>query len=276
MGLGAGVLAAGVACVGAFGCAVDLSGLSGGGGDGSTHDATKDSRVDRSMSGDAGMDATPDRDAGRDGDSGKSCSAIETDGGATAPCPPTDASCAPQSTAGYTPVFVPPRAPLSVCTSDQITTYMQNCFEGGDASTCSQFQGNSANASCIQCMISSDDTSDPEWSAVLQGAGYVFLNIGGCVALKDPCQMPCAHSLESLVQCQIYSCGSVCPISDYASAEAFQACAVQTEKCTCLPEARAYAECQSELVGTPAAVCFPVENFVTAATTLAGFFCGGT
>jgi hypothetical protein len=273
--VGAAFVALGVAGAGAFGCAVNLSGLTGGAADGST-DATKDGGGDHSNRGGDGAEDRATRDSGGDGGPREACVVIETDGGATAACPPTDASCAPQSTAAFTPVFVPPRAPLSVCTSEQITTYTQNCFEGGDASTCGQFQSDSTNAPCIQCMVSADDTSETEWGPILQGAGYLFLNIGGCVALKEPCQTKCAASFEAYVQCQTYSCASVCPVTDEMSAEAFAECAVQTEKCSCLPEQRAYEACQAELVGTSAAVCFPVDSFVMAATTLAGIFCGGT
>jgi hypothetical protein len=271
----AATLLAVCACVASWGCIVSFGGLTGGGGE---EDASRDGTTDgKSPPRDGGpRDGKLDRDGGND-TSPSEAACVPVDPGDAAPkaCPAIDASCAPLPRSGFMPVYVPPRATLSVCTTAQIATYTNNCFSGGDASTCSAFEDDSANASCIGCLIGPASTTETVWGPILVASDLLELDIGGCIALTDPCQTACGAALEAQLECEQFACQSVCPVTDMASEVAYETCINDSLACTCYPESKAYETCQANLVGSPAAKCFPIASFAQGATTLAQIFCGG-
>jgi hypothetical protein len=269
-----GTFLAGLASAIAWGCAVNLSGLSGGDDGGTDGTSSRDGTTDgKGPPKDGGGDGSTDHDA-KMGDSsgGEACVPIPADGGASPACPADgSASCAPQPASGYMPGYVPPRPTLSVCTAAQISTFTGNCFNDGDAGTCATFEDDAKNATCISCLISPGLTSEKEWGPILTVTGLSELNIGGCVALLDPCQTACAAAIEEQTECQTYACGGCLPMGDTI----FDDCVDEAVTCLCKGVSKAYESCQTELVGSPAAKCFPISSFVQGATTLAQIFCGG-
>jgi hypothetical protein len=271
---------------------VSLGGLSGGddhpGADSAVldHDASTDAKAppadgtspqdvalatDGESSADTGDDTRPEDSGKKKGDAG--CVPLVFDGGSALSCAGSDAStCSPQNLGNYKPVWVPPRAPLSACTSSQISTYVTDCIADEDAGACSSFEGDTTN---FDCMLSPLSSSETEYGPLLNAGGAIELNLGGCVALKDPCQTPCAVALEAELQCLEATCGVVCPLTDMAAETAYDDCLDKAATCSCLPETKVADDCQTELVGTPAAVCFPVMDFVMGAETLGMIFCGG-
>jgi hypothetical protein len=261
------------------GCFISLSGLSGGEpgedrsveatSDGGSEGGSKDGTKGGKEAGDAAHEA--------DSSAGDVCVPLEFDAGSPTACKdPNDAMCSPQPTTTFTAVYVPPRPTVSVCTAAQISTYTSTCVGNNpDAGACETFTSDSSNASCLSCLVSPNNTSAAEWGPILASTGYVELNVGGCVALRDPCQMPCARGLEAQLQCEAFSCASVCPITDMESDELYAQCIENALECSCRPQETIYEDCQTELVGSPAAECFPLDNFSASAAVLAKVFCGG-
>jgi hypothetical protein len=191
---------------------------------------------------------------------------------------PDGAACAPQPGSGFVPKFVPPRPALSVCSAAQIATYTENCFSGGDTSVCAAFQDDPDNADCQECMISAPSTSDMVWGPILQIGGLIQLNYGGCVALLDPCQQPCAEALEAVIECEQFACNSACaPPDDLDAATAYELCAKTSQGCSCAPQQTVADGCETQLVGSPAAECFPPssERFSSTASSFIRLFCAG-
>ena len=102
----------------------------------------------------------------------------------------------------------------------------------------------------------------------------ILIDVGGCIALVDPCQMPCAAAWEAKQECELASCTSVCPVTNNATGMAYLACTEAADTCSCLPEQLAVQDCSAALAGTSVAECFPFGgNFTTSAITLATIFC---
>jgi hypothetical protein len=161
---------------------------------------------------------------------------------------------------------------MGSCTAAQITGFADDCL-GADAAACNTFQNDSTNAACLSCIASPFSTSQKEFGALLQGNGYLLLDVGGCIALVDPCQMPCAVAWEAKQQCELASCGTACPITDNASAMAYLTCTEMADECSCLPEQTAVQDCVTALAGTSVVQCFPIGDFAANATNLATIFC---
>jgi hypothetical protein len=151
-----------------------------------------------------------------------------------------------------------------------------DCLGSAPAGNCSTFQMDSANAACLGCLISPMSPPQQQDGPLLQGMNFELLNIGGCIALADPCQMPCAAAWEAKQQCEEAACpSSACPVTDATSGAAYEACINEADTCSCLPEATVAEACAQVLVVTPAALCFPSSGFVNATLALGMLFCGG-
>jgi hypothetical protein len=275
----------GVVVLGACsGCIVSVDGLTGG-----PSDASADMASDTTFSADGPVDSSHEgsldsslSDGRRPIDSGSTadvaCLPVVFDAGSAIACPPADgASCFAQALPGFQPMWVPPRPTISPCTSTQISTFVADCLGTGMAS-CSTFQMDPTNASCLNCLntpLSTPSAPQSVYGPLLQGMNFALLNIGGCIALTDPCQLACAEVWEAKTQCEVAACGSVCPVTDATSGAAYEACISEADGCSCLPQASEAEACEQALLIGPAAECFPNMSFVASAQILGMLFCGG-
>ncbi len=278
---------------------MSFSGLSGGGGadggadtstlhlEASAHDAN--AKADGRRSADVvsppadagtakdtstGHDAQQTADTSRPPPPSDGCVPILVDAGEGPACPASDASCAPKPASGFTATFVPPVPRSSSCTKTQINTFTGNCFTPTDAGqgACSAFEMDSANDTCLQCLLGSSSTSGSTFGPVLSTPeGVSELDIGGCIALLDPCQMGCASAVEAQTQCIEYACGGCATMGQTI----FESCISTAQTCTCLPQTNALNNCRAKLEGTAAATCFPLTSFLQGANELSQVFCNG-
>ena len=99
----------------------------------------------------------------------------------------------------------------------------KDCFDPllATNATCQSFQNN--NAACMKCALSSE--SDPKWGPIVDHVSYVSVNLSGCIALAESCNLPCAKAVAAAEGCERASCNSVnCPIVDQASFTSWNTC----------------------------------------------------
>lgn len=275
----------------ASGCIVSLGGLTGGG-----EDSGSDVTVDVTEAGaDAGGDTAPTRDTGSPGpEAGKDAStchppalpdagpppacpvmdaALPPDAGAREGGPATDASpavtCSPVDLPNFPPAWIPPSPQADVCTSGQAAMVF-TCLTS-NSTACQDFVADAGNTPCIGCMVSANTAST--FGPVEQIAGGVFvLNIGGCVALADPCLMQCAEIYQEWTTCHVLACAS-CPLENGLGP--FEACTMVADTCACAPLAAQLNTCITAILESPAADCLASASnpFASAGEFATRFFC---
>lgn len=191
------------------------------------------------------LDATTETGAGPDGGT-KDTGAVPETGTGEEPSG-LDAGCVPLPVDGGLQ-FVPPHAPMSVCTLTQIQDLYADCW-GSTATTtaCNDFYGDPTNSPCIKCMIT--QSTDSTWGPVIifgDNSGYA--NLGGCIAYltDDAGAGGCAQTIELLQQCYEKSCSVGCP--DNTSAEAgttLSDCHQQARSTTCGEFATGATSCEN-------------------------------
>jgi hypothetical protein len=238
-----------------------------------TGGGTIDARPARPDAG-APVDAHHEAEAGRDAgvDTGPPCGPIFAPDAAPITCPTHDASvCAPTPLPGFAPPFVVPATPHPLCTRKQINDFVAACSGGADAATaCGNFLDSPAEATCTACLVT--PSVSEAWGPVVINATevYEFYNIGGCIALLDPCQAPCAAAFEDLQQCILASCKASCA----PGSAAFTACTSDAFECTCAAQLASANSCANALIGGPAAACVDGTTSAGVLTTLSSLFCG--
>jgi hypothetical protein len=249
------------------GCIVSVDGLTGG-VDGGLEDASIDSAVPATDATDsAKVEAGAHKEAGAEA---AACVPFAPpDGGSPLACPPADAgTCAAVSLKDFAPHWIPPHAPMSACTSSQISMLV-TCLDS-TTTACNNFLNDAANVPCIQCMFS--DLNAGSYGPILLDNDVDILNVPGCIALTQPCQMACAYVSQAIQQCHYAACAS-CPL-DSAGLTGFQACTDVADTCSCMPEAVSNNACSSALADTASAGCFPLVTFNAAAEFAGKVFCG--
>ena len=193
-------------------------------------------------------------------------------------CPTVaDGSCAPQPVDAAALRWVPPRRQPTACTPAQIDQFYDACMgpQATDA-TCATFKSLPATSACYSCIVSfpKDATYGPLLTTPFSGGqAYVTFNTAGCMAVRDPCNLPCARAALTLGECLAASCLPSC--GDLA---AFRACVGQSGACG---ECAAYSEvsyaCGETLIeaGSPAAVCMTSQDVLGQLRALAGAMCSG-
>ncbi len=211
-------------------------------------------------------------------DSSVACKAVALgDGGFDASaCPVSNNNsvCAPSSVSKYVPKWTAPTsAHQNLCTAAQAQKFYDDCFDPilSSAAACTTFQTN--NAACFACVYTLE--TDPQWGPVVDHGAYASVNVAGCIAVAETCNLPCAKAIQAREGCSSTSCNSVnCPITTQASFTAFNTCVTNADKCLC----KGYADvsaCQSALAdgGAAATVCNG-PDFATLFKQVSGLFCG--
>ena len=188
-----------------------------------------------------------------------------------AACTTPDAtSCKPAPVPGFTPRWVPPRAPRARCTTADIASFYDACY--GPASTagsCNAF--GASNIPCYACLTST--STDGEYGALVVDAPTFYLNTAGCIALVDPCNLPCAKVLLGETQCAAASCAA-CTSTDEPVVEA---CRNDAIACRCSALHAQATNCAETLLanGGPSSDCLTALTFELALKHIAAIFCGG-
>lgn len=181
-------------------------------------------------------------------------------------------SCAPASSAGWSPAWVPPTgASQGLCTAQDLANLYASCF-GAEATndTCNAYQASSP--SCASCVLSA--STDSSWGPIVVYSDTTIINQPGCLALVDASATACAESAEAQTECEQALCDSSCPVSDSASFAAWQQCAAEADDGAC---AGYDAPCLDAAVGADGgdAACGGAD-FATTFTNVATVFCGSS
>ena len=239
-------------------------GAGGGGGGGGVSKSDAKAPVDANLGPCTPLGASPQPDAGSGG----------ADAGMTCPAPGSSA-CTPANVAGFTPIWRQPTgAHQGACTSTQLTDYFAQCqASAATTTTCSNWR--SSNAACDACLETRE--SAPQYGPiVILDNGTVQINVPGCVALLEPCNVACATAYQAAFMCEAAACEPGCPATSSASwFMSYQACATTADGCGCEKYTAASA-CVSSLVGPlhPASACLSGNNFQEYYAEVAPLFCG--
>jgi hypothetical protein len=237
---------------------------------------------------DAGVDGEPGG-TGDSGDDGDTCGPVTVKpvpphGG---PACPTDASaCFPGDVTGFSPTWIPPvsGAPhANVCTAQQISDALADCFGSTESSAaCGGWRNAaSANQPCYECL--STDASAPRYGALLNSGAYSQVNFAGCIALAEPCNQPCASAILAVYECNLDACNpssGPCTVTDQASLTREDACLSAADAtCGCAgfdTATQCFAELQQEPAKHPAVELCDVgtSSFDAGYTAVATFMCG--
>jgi hypothetical protein len=260
--------------VGLCGCIVSVAGLTGGSADAGPPDATTDG------SSDGPADTGPTPDGASDGGNCVPYSPPDATVATTCPPPSNDAgpdgseggpACSAASLPMFQPSWVPPNPTQNVCTPAQIDMVV-TCLSTNSSSCASFVQQDAGNQRCIQCMVSA--AGDQSYGAVVQQDNLDVLNVGGCIALVDPCQAACGQASLAVDQCHFAACGSC--LAGSGNLQAFIACTNVADTCSCAPQAVADQACGKRLQQSSAAAnCYPSKGFTPGAQYIGKVFCGG-
>jgi len=215
---------------------------------------------------DAGVDAPDDGDA-------VACDPVDPSTAAPvdAACTTPDASsCKPAPVPGFTPRWVPPRTPRATCSAAQIKAFYDGCYSpNATPGTCDAF--GATNIPCYACLTST--WTDGQYGPLVVAAPTYYLNTAGCIALLDPCNLPCAKVLLGETACAIASCAG-CTTPDGTIVDA---CHHDSLGCTCGDLHAQAGNCADTLLanGSPAAGCLAAVTFEVALERIGAIFCGG-
>jgi hypothetical protein len=146
-----------------------------------------------------------------------------------------------------------------------------DCFGNGTGS-CSDDETNFA--ACFACIFT--DESSSSWGPLVTVSNHngdiAQVNIAGCVALLEPCNVPCAQAYEYAFQCETQACGNNCVNS---SQTRYEDCTTTADNCGC----QSYfdpAQCVANISGSthPAATCTTQSSFEGYFDVIVPLFCG--
>ena len=239
---------------------------------------------DASGSDASGADASKDgsRDASEEHarEASATCKKIEVDASVPAlpdaACPVTGA-CTPDPLVGFKPTWVPPRAHEKSCTATEISDLYDSCFGRAQTMTsCGAWM--TANPGCQACVYSS--STDTVYGPVITDAmtSLQTMNLGGCVALLEPCNFECAHGMQAAEQCFQKACGSSCPpVTSQATYNQVVACETSAATCPCAAYMALLTQCLDTIAAraSPAFTCAQANAIVPADfKQMISLFCG--
>jgi hypothetical protein len=204
------------------------------------------------------------------------CTMIPTtpaDAGAGGTCGPTSGACVPGNVSAYLPSFKPPTgAYQGRCTQAQISSYYNECFASTSTTqTCQTWT--MANADCNACLENKE--TDPAWAAIVDlDNNSVQVNVPGCIALLEPCNVQCAEAYQAWLRCEQAACESNCPVgTDTQSFTNYANCTCAADQGGC---SRWVTQCFKGLAGPlhPASICVTPTDFQTYFMNIAPLFCG--
>jgi hypothetical protein len=207
---------------------------------------------------DAGCDCQPPEMETGTNDDASSCASSTVDGGS--------------GDAGFFG-WEPPSTPTSACTADQLNDYYNDCY-GSDASTSSCDSWSSTNEGCASCLLSNEGEAGTYGPIVQLGDGWVYANVGGCIALVSGDTSPtgCGAAYWAAQSCEDIACASCSQDPDE-----YLGCLQVAAGAVCLPYANATCDISPDAGADAAAIYDTCENQTTFqgyVTTLGALFCG--
>jgi hypothetical protein len=141
------------------------------------------------------------------------------------------------------PALVPARTSPGACSASDFAGYDAACLNAttGTPASCMAFQ--TANAACNTCLNS--NSTDATWGPLVNWAGVININTGGCLQLLAPSDSACALAVQTADACAHVACDAVCPVTqtntgsftlweECATAADADACASFIAKSMCL------------------------------------------
>jgi len=239
--------------------------------------------------GDAAVDGSVDAveegptTSGPEGGDAASCSrvtvmALPSHGGPA--CPTDGSACYPANMSSFAPTWVPPLAGTphkGVCSASAISDVLEACLSSSSTqSGCSSWEA--ANQACTACLFT--DVTASSYGAMIVSGTESLANLPACIALAEPCNMPCALAVQADRLCSLEACNpseGACASSETA----YDACfSIADVNCGCTAFGTAANQCLSELEGAPAAhpsvdLCaINDSDFNSRFTAVAAFLCG--
>jgi hypothetical protein len=204
-------------------------------------------------------------------------------------CPSDASTCYPADVTGFTPVWVPPLAGTphaKLCTQTQISDALKDCIDGTTETNqaCQAWLNQAAvNATCYGCLVT--EWTAGRYGAAIQVGGILAPNVAACIALSEPCNLPCAKATQATMLCGFNACNPVsgpCAATDTATYQANQACSRQADStCGCAAFSKASIACIDALQADPSnhpavGLCDALEmtDFDTSFTAIATLMCG--
>jgi hypothetical protein len=205
-----------------------------------------------------------------------------------AACPP-DGTCYPADETMFTPTWVSPPSGTpnaKLCTTKQISDSYTSCYGTGSTSSgCQDWM--EGNAKCSDCLFSDLGASHYGAAIVETGAGgmngYTYPNVAGCVALAEPCNLPCAKAILDDYLCAFSACdiadGGLCASASEADLTTCLSASDSTTGCSCYGYS-SYDTCTGALLADPAnhpaaGLCsLGNTNFQPSYMAIATFICG--
>jgi hypothetical protein len=210
---------------------------------------------------------------------------IDSGGRDTAVPPPL---CPPVDAASFAPTWHPPAGPnLGACTDAQLSALIPACFETtSTTTTCGAWLYDPTNSTCLACWQGSVGAATWAPFVHVDNPGEAdYVNIGGCVALADPPEIACAHSIQAQLECEMASCLTHCAVPDpdagaaaHASAlTVLQSCYDYVDRTECESYVAAVSECAAplEVDGGPVGFCFSANGNNSDLLRLFTLACGG-
>ncbi len=176
----------------------------------------------------------------------------------------TGSACVPSLLDAYTPSWVPPASPQSVCTPSQIQTLYDECVgPNRSAGACNAFEGVTANVTCTSCVETPLGSSAYGATMTWNNANAQVANVAGCVALVDgdTSSTGCGAKYQAWDACVIDAC-------DYCPPGTFTSCSTVARTTTC-GAYEAAAQCAND---PKYAICHQT-TFESYFTTFGAMFC---
>jgi hypothetical protein len=172
-----------------------------------------------------------------------------------AACPMDGSACSPGDMTTFSPKWIPPNvdAPYAnTCTNQEIANAFADCWAGtATLASCNAFQA--ASKTCFQCILT--QSTQPLYGPIIyyedpSGGGISVTNVAACIALAEPCNLPCAEAILADTQCQVAAClqGSCAT----ASSDAVVACTSEAEMCSACSGYFDSQGCYMKLLADPA------------------------
>jgi hypothetical protein len=160
------------------------------------------------------------------------------------------------------------------CTLQQVSDFFDDCVgPNRSQATCSaNFGAGTGGKICGDCLETPD--TQPAPGAAIETSLYTYLNSFGCMAEIDPADLACIQANQTLLNCEVASCGPACMPG--ASATAIGACVMQADMSICSTYATAAGQCS--IAASAYNTCFNAslslkDQFTLIAVTMCGTPC---
>lgn len=119
-------------------------------------------------------------------------------------CPQT-AACPAAGTSSYIPSWKPPKSVPGSCSAAQVSSFFDACIDRQNLAECTALEEAPENAGCVDCLQGAPGDAQ-QGAYILYPSEFLQLNVAGCVALKEPCNLACAKAIQAESACALDAC----------------------------------------------------------------------